>query len=141
MRKEILISIKERIEKAEAISRGHYIKADSKGNPCFCAVGHIFLEGGATVRKMKETLMMKRDRYLPYAPNLMSVDELLGFHIDVNGWLENAGFDVDRERDHQFLLEIQEINDGKLMLQERKSRIIKRIDEEIEYLSKGEETI
>jgi hypothetical protein len=142
MRKDTLISIKERIGEAYAIPIGHYLKADSRGLPCFCTVGHIFLEGGATVKEMKETLMTTKDKYLlPLAPNLMSVDELLGFNIDVNKWLENAGFDPEQGRDRQFLFEIQQINDEKHTLQERKSRILERIDEEIQYLDKGEEIL
>jgi hypothetical protein len=145
MKIENLKSLKKRIEETEDIGLTEYFemkkRKDLPGRPmsaCFCAVGHVFLEGGATEEEIKK--FSQKTSSGGRTVNALGISNIVNNHLYlVDSWLREAGFDPENGLDVVFLEELQRINDRHDLLEDRREGLLKYIDETISILEKKTE--
>jgi len=123
MNKYTLEKLRAEIAQAEELADCAYIDLYSD-KPCYCAVGHVFLLGGAERSDMESVLVDGR----------MNGDSITVVHNDetVAEWLDAAGFDIASDEDIEFLSRLQAINDD---TNGGKEEVLKFLDKTIDSLA------
>ena len=120
MNKEVLVALRDRVQQAPYLLACQYTNGD-----CFCAVGHVFVMGGATsdeIEVVADDQPADAIRYL--------VDE----SPDVQAWVEAAGLNPKFPSHVEFLKKLQYVNDDAATDESRKYEVLAFIDKQLEQL-------